>query len=330
MKEKPPLRPKKNLWKFLINHQQWLGFIALVVAILYAYVTLLFEPRHPLLDGVYAMFFLFLLIGLLQAFRMEKEQIKIISFRDLDGLFAVVGVYATYSIVHFFGVSAVLASSLIGILGYFFVKKHQVAIYCGSFAGMVSVALFNYYEVTVLAIICAFIFILTKSLFSGYGGKLGTVAFMSSLITFSIFQEEYMVIESDFNIWLLLLTSILGAVLTYSIQHYIKTSAVLASASVSFLFAIMMIYLVKNHMEYTVIFFCASFIGMSSKERLPNLLYVLVSGFILGLIYFIFTEYFHGLGGKLGLMAMMSVIITSGVVAIFRKKNLKLQKTPNH
>lgn len=328
MNKNQPSKIMSSIRKFLSNYQQWLGFLVVVCAILYAYITVLFEPRHPVMDIIYAVFFLMLLLGLFHAFRMEKKKMKMISFGSLDGLFAIVGVFVTYSIVHFFGVSAVLASSFTGLLGYLFLRKHEVAVYCGSFAGMVSVALFNYYEVTVLALICAFIFILTKPLFSGYGGKLGTVAFISSLITFSIFKEEYIVVISDFNIWLLLATSILGAVLTYGIQHQFKASAVFASALISFLFAIIMIYLVKNHIEYTVIFFSASFIGMSSKERLPNLLFVLISGLILGLIYFIFTKYFHRLGGKLGLMAMMSVVITSGFVALLRKQNLIESKTP--
>jgi len=56
---------------------------------------------------------------------------------------------------------------------------------------------------------------------------------------------------------------------------------------------------------------------MSSKERVPNLFYVVISGVVLGLVYFIFIYYFNGLGGKLGLMALISVIITSGVSDIY-------------
>jgi len=322
MIKKQPSKSLSLILRFIKHNQQWLGFFVLLVALLYAYITILFESRHPVLDIIYAIFFLFLLIGLFFAFRNEKKEIKRISFLSLDGLFAAFGVFVTYSIVHFFGISAVLASSFTGLLGFLIFRKHEIALYCGSFAGMVSVALFNYYEVTILALLCAFIFLLTKPLFSGYGGKLGTVAFMSSLITFSIFKEEYLVVISDFNIWILLATSISGAAITFCIQHQFKASAVFASAISSFIFAIFMIYIVQNHIEYTVIFFSASFIGMSSKERLPNILFVIVSGLILGLIYYIFIEYFHGLGGKLGLMALMSVVMTSGFVALLKKKTV--------
>ena len=167
--------------------------------------------------------------------------------------------------------------------------------------------------------ICAFIFLLTKPLFKGYGGKLGTVAFMSSLITFSIFHEEYFILPNDFNFWLLLIASIFGVAISYYIQHRFHMSAVFASAMPSFIFAVVIVYAFPNHTEYAIIFYSASFIGMSSKERLPNIGFALFSGLVLGLIYYIFLEYFHGLGGKLGLMALMSVVITTGLSSFFKK-----------
>jgi hypothetical protein len=220
----------------------------------------------------------------------------------------------------------VLASSFTGLLGYFFIRKRDVAIYCGSFAGMVSVSLFGFLEVTVLAIICAFIFILTKPLFKGYGGKLGTIAFMSSLIVHSIFADEFISVTIDFNIFLLILTTTLGVLITYYIKHFFKVSAVFASAMPSFIFALVFVYLIQNHTDYIVVFFSASFIGMSSEKRLPNVYFVLLSGIILGFIYDIFIQFFNGLGGKLGLMALISVIITSGFSMIVEKTNIYIKR----
>ncbi len=307
--------------RFLYNHQQWVGFSVLVVALLYAFITLLFEPREVIEDIAYGLFFALLIWGLFHAFKTERKIIKKINFKSIDGVFIIFSVIITYAIAHNLGLSAVIASSFIGILGYIFFPKQQVAIYCGSFAGMVSTALFNYYEVLFLAIVCAFIFLLTKPLFKGYGGKLGTIAFMSSLITFSIFHEEYFVLPNDFNFWLLLVSSMVSVAISYYVQHRFSMSAVFASAVPSFIFALIIIYLFPAHTEYAIIFYSASFIGMSSKERLPNIGFAIFSGLVLGLIYYIFLEYFHGLGGKLGLMALMSVIITTGITSFFKKFN---------
>ncbi len=314
---------RKRLWVFIENHKQWLGFIVLLTALFYAYITVLFEPKELLLDIIYGVLFVFLIAGMIYAFRLEKTKAKSITFNSLDGLFVILGVFATYTVVHFTGISVVLASSFFGLLGHFLIKKYEVAIYCGSFAGMVSVIMFNFYEVLVLAFICAFIYILTKPLFSGYGGKLGTVAFMSSLIVHSFFGDEFLTVSSDIHLGLLLATTIIGVTVTFYLQHKVKVSAVLASAITSFVFALIIIIFLPEHLDYAVVFFSASFIGMSNKERLPNIMFVLLSGIILGTIYYIFIHYFNGLGGKLGLMALISVVITSGISGIFNKKALE-------
>ena len=305
--------------RFIYNHQQWLGFSVLTIALLYAFITILFEPREVIEDIAFTLFLVLLIWGLYHAFRTERRIVKRLNFKSIDSIFIIFSVLITYAIAHNLQISAVIASSFIGMMGFLFFKKYQVAIYCGSFAGMVSTALFNYFEVALLAVICAFIFLLTKPLFKGYGGKLGTIAFMSSLITFSIFHEEYLVVTNNFDFWLLLTSSTFGVGISYYVQHKFKMSPVFASAMPSFLFALAIINFFPGHTEYAIIFYSASFVGMSSKERLPNIYFALVSGLVLGLIYYIFLHYFHGLGGKLGLMAMMSVIITTGISSFFKK-----------
>lgn len=316
-------RSHNSIWLFIKNHQQWLGFLVVVVAVLYAYFTVIFEPRETFLDIAYAIFFLLLLLGLYRAFRIERQSVKTIRFLSWESLVVMIGVISTYSLIHYAGVPAVIASSFFGLVGYLLIRKFEIALYCGSFAGMVSGAMFNISEVLLLSLICAFIYLLTKPLFSGYGGKLGTIAFLSSLITFGIFGEEYLVVESDFHFITLLTVSVIGVVTTYLLHHKLRMSSVLSSAMPSFVFAIIVTYLFPTYIEYGVVFFSASFIGMSDDERLPNWICVILSGLILGMIYFIFVSYFHGLGGKLGLMALMSVIITSGISAIINRRFIK-------
>lgn len=314
------MEKKNNRFKnFILNNQQWFGFILLLLALFYSYITVLFEPKETVLDIVYGLLFVLLGYGLYRQFNREKEEVKKISFRNLDGIFVIIGVFITYSLNHFLGISVVIASAIVGLLGSILIKQYQIPLYCGSFAGMVSVSLFSFFEVSILAIICAFIFILTKPLFKGYGGKLGTIAFMSSLIVHSIFNDNFITLNLDLNIYLIILTTISGVLITYYFKYYKNVSSVMASSLPSLIFGIILIYIFPNHSDYVVVFFSASFIGMSSSKRLPNLGYVIISGFVLGVIYDIFLEFFNGLGGKLGLMAMISVIITSGISIIINK-----------
>jgi len=308
-----------RIWLFIKKNQQWLGFIVLLVVLLFAFITVLIEPKETVLDVVYGFIFISLILGLVYAFNKEKEEYKKVTFKSFDWLFVILGVFSTYSLVHFFSIPVVIASSGVGLVGFIFMRKYEVALYCGSFAGMVSISLFSFMEVLVLALICAFIYILSKPIFKGYGGKLGTIAFMSSLIVHSIFNDQYLVLSFDINTWLLFLTTISGVMITFYFHHRFKTSAVLSSGLFSLIFGLLIYLISSNHMDYVVIFFSASFIGMSSKEKLPNVWYVLLSGIILGLIYDVFLELFNGLGGKLGLMAMLSVIVTSGISIILRK-----------
>ncbi len=325
----------KTIWKKLIyfikNNQQWVGFFVIVIALIYAFFHVFYEPRHIVNDIFYILFMILLIYGLYHAFHIEKSEMKIIKFINLDALFIIFSVFSTYSIVHFFSISAVLASSFIGILGYFLFRKYEVPIYCGSFAGMVSIALFNYYEVGILAILCAFIFLLTKPLFVGYGGKLGTIAFLSSLITLSIFDKEYLIISGDTSLFIVIAVSLVSIISTFYLIQKLHISPVFSSALLSFIFALFINIFFLNYISYSFIFFAASFIGMSNKERLPNIFFVILSGLIFGTIYDIFLEYFHGLGGKLGLMALMTVVITSGISNLyhFNKKNNRNRRNEN-
>ncbi len=309
-----------KIYVFLANHLQWLGFTVVLFAVLFAYITVLFEPKEVVLDVIYFLMFALLLTGIYFEFRNQKEAKKKIIFKLEDFVSVTFGVFLTYSLVHFFSLNVIISASSVGLLGAIGLKKHQIPIYCGAFAGMVSVVLFSFLEVLILSVICSIIYTLSKTIFNGFGGKLGTIAFLSSLIVHSIFQDEFITVQIDFNIFILILVTTFSVLLTFYLQHLLKISAVLASSLPSLLFAIIFIYFFPNHLDYVVVFFSASFIGMSSKERLPTILSVILSGVILGLIYDVFLELFNGLGGKLGLMAMISVIITTSITNIFKKK----------
>ena len=83
-------------------------------------------------------------------------------------------------------VPAVVASSLVGLFATYipFSKRYQkhsvAAVYAGSFAGMCSLDLISsYWELGAISLIGASLYIMTMNLFEGFGGKLGSVAFIS-------------------------------------------------------------------------------------------------------------------------------------------------------
>jgi hypothetical protein len=89
-----------------------------------------------------------------------------------------------------FGFSPVLSSALIGFAGSFYwfsteVEKSGIhaVIYAGSFAGMASVKyLTGTGHILLISLIGTSLYLWSKPHLKGFGGKLGTIAFISTLI----------------------------------------------------------------------------------------------------------------------------------------------------
>lgn len=114
---------------------------------------------------------------------MNKELVKNII------LFAL-GAYSCFLLHVLTPLDAVASSAVVGLIFSFIFKKHQAIIYCGSFAGMSSQSyLVNTTWLIPISIFGGLIFYYTKSIALGFGGKLGTIAFVSvsSLLLLRLF-----------------------------------------------------------------------------------------------------------------------------------------------
>jgi hypothetical protein len=100
----------------------------------------------------------------------------------------IAGAAATSLLQRRFGVSAVVASSLVGMLGACVGSLASdvnlpAAVFAGSFAGMTAVAVAPLAAIAIAGAGAGALYalIITFDLFPGYGGRLGTVAFISTL-----------------------------------------------------------------------------------------------------------------------------------------------------
>lgn len=89
------------------------------------------------------------------------------------------------------GLNPVLSSALVGFLGTFFkfpkANIHGIhsAIYAGSFAGMCSVEILQGPQHIIgVSVLGSILYVWAQPHFSGYGGRLGTIAFISSTFIF--------------------------------------------------------------------------------------------------------------------------------------------------
>ncbi len=87
-----------------------------------------------------------------------------------------------------FGViGPVIAASAVGFLGYKILQKFGLAelappMYCGAFIGMSSYAFFSLEMIAAAGLVSAAVYILANDLYAGFGGKLGTIAFIGTAV----------------------------------------------------------------------------------------------------------------------------------------------------
>lgn len=239
------------------------------------------------------------------------------------------GTLATFYLNRKLGIGAVLASSLVGVLGALVFKKQATAIFCGSFAGMSCTVTFSTLICIGLAgVLSGIIFLLGKDLFKGVGGKLGTIAFAGTLGASYLRGLELLSLPMpDWeHAGMILFYSAAGVVATYALNHRFGHGPVLASAFIGILAGVLLpgIHGAELGSTLAIMVFCASFAGMSDKVRLPNEGAACIAGLLCGLVFIHSTPYLGGAGGKLGTIAFGAVLAYSGVDQLMGRLQVSL------
>ena len=275
---------------------------------------------------------IFILIGFIFETRKNWSNLNLpraelssyFSSKDFSNFLAVIlGGLATFALTQIFGISAVLASGLIGITAYILVPEYEVPAFCGSFVGMASYSLLPGYRYLFIAgLIAGIVYVIGKYSFKGFGGKLGTTAFIGTVLAAVFTGQNFSggSIPEGNMINLLIFYSIIGALLTFIMHARFKFSAVFSSGLIGVIAALALpIIYPANGASLAVMAYCASFAGMSSKDRIPNELVMTVAAILTALIFIFTSPYLNGAGGKLGITAFASVITINGLIIIFNK-----------
>lgn len=103
---------------------------------------------------------------------------------------AVASVYVTWLINHELNLSPILANGVVGFLAIVFLPKKLAGVaYTSSFVGMSGMSVLpNSMMVILSGVIVATVIIITPTVYKGIGGKGGTSAAISSVITRTIFS----------------------------------------------------------------------------------------------------------------------------------------------
>jgi hypothetical protein len=110
-----------------------------------------------------------------------------------------------------------------------------------------------------------------------------------------------------------------GAVAAYYINNNLHLGAVIAAGLVGTLASILPEFNKKSGYlkQLPAAIYCGAFIGMSSPRVANGVLFVIAASVFAGILLVLSKSLFHGMGGKLGLIAFAGVVIASFVLFLF-------------
>ena len=299
---------------------KWPTFIMFIaVMTLFLYQT--FQVEHSLNSLLLPIFILFL-FAIFDQFRLEKEMIeqKITQKDMLSVIFVLLGFVLTFGLHYYLDIPQIPASAMTGLLGYVFLKKYEKEVYCGSFAGMFSLIAVGPIFVLLMIFILPIVYVFSKSVFNGLGGKLGTIAFVAGSIAVG-FLKDYQVISTvtvpEVSIPIVMGTALITIVILYMIKVKFDLSGVFLSAGFSLL-AFLILRFIPEGLNYLPVVFVASFIIMSDQVRMKTPSFLVIAPIVMSLIYILTTSVYTGIGGKAGLTAFLAVLITGALLNTFQ------------
>ncbi len=305
----------------------WIGFIILAGMVLLLFGFTAYEAWLLHLVGGVAI--ILVMVGLItgiifegrRLFHSETDQIR---WKSVLWNFLAVftGGIFSFSLSHDIGLGPVVAASLVGIIGFLVIPDQDVPIYCGAFVGMTSNnLLYTHTEVAIASAVAGGIYILTRSVFSGFGGKLGTIALVGTILTGTGLAREFTLLPIPG--WqtnaLIILISVLATPLTFYLNIHRDHGPVLASAVVGLASGLILPELMpQTGSVLAVIAICASFTGMSGRDRCQSFWHILPAGLVTGIVFVYSTPLLGGAGGKLGTVAFGAVLSICGYMRLFK------------
>lgn len=236
------------------------------------------------------------------------------------------GVLVMHDVGHW---SVILAACVMGSLGGLGVRwyrgaqdYHGAPICAGAFAAMTNPSLVSHQWLTVvMGVITGLIWSLSREAWIGVGGKIGVTAMASSLLVVALGRHgaaglnAHMATPTDLIV-ALVAASAVSASVTWWLSYRRQWQPVLGFAIPSTVVAVVAAFLCARPSHANLItssWMAAAFVGMSSPVRLRRpIVSVPVTGALCGLLFTQSGARLGGIGGRLGLLALVSVSAVMG------------------
>ena len=216
------------------------------------------------------------------------------------------------------GLGVIVAAALVGLVADRVAPSHGAAVYCGTFVGMASpVLLPDAVSVAAAGLVAGMVFVAGDGVFDGFGGKLGTAAFVGCVAVASAFGASSgvgtQVALPTVVGYALAGAAAAGVTSVYSVR--LGHGPVQASALVGLVGGLVCPPLLPAGEGLAGVVFCASFAGMARPTRVPGAWTTATAGAVCGLLVAATSTVFVGFGGKLGTIAFAACLIVRGLLA---------------
>lgn len=124
--------------------------------------------------------------------------------------------------------------------------------------------------------------------------------------------------EKVYDGTLVTISVLLGAILTYFVNHDLELGPVIGAGSIGVIASFIPSIFPKSKQVEVVppAVYAGAFVGMSGGHVLDNMALVALAGFFAGLIYVMTQRSFSGFGGKLGTIAFGGVVLATILVTL--------------
>jgi hypothetical protein len=293
------------------------GFAILTIVVLLvfgaaAYFAWSLQPLVGIINTLVLLGLLFTLFKEAQGLKEANAEALFSQKNILSFAAVIIGAVLTHYLNIDLKLGAVEGAGIVGLGAALIFPEFAVPAYTGSFVGMAASTLLPAYgDVLFAAATAGVVYILSLAVFGGFGGKLGTIAASGCIFTGICLNGAFSsppVPGWEVGTWLIVY-SIIAAVVTYYLSVHRKHGAVIASSVVGIVAGLILPALHGDvGKTLAVMAICASFAGMSSTKRFPNIVPMFFAGFVAALVYMFSSPVVGGAGGKLGTIAFGSVM----------------------
>ena len=217
------------------------------------------------------------------------------------------------------GLGVIVAAALVGLLADRLLPSYGAAVYCGAFVGMASPAVLgSVTAVTAAGLLTGMVFVAAERVFNGFGGKLGTTAFVGcAAVALALGADggSGSTVSGSTAVGYTL-AGAAAAGITYISSVRLEHGPVQASALVGLVGGLVFSALPTAGEGIAAVVFCASFAGMAAPDRVPGVGTMAVAGALCGVLVAATSPVLVGFGGKLGTIAFVACLVVRGLLAV--------------